>query len=140
MFAFMIERLRDETKDMDLAIDTLNRQLKGVTAQQEEASLLLHQTASQRTRSAALAHTLARHMEAARTQRSGKLARVEETLAEQHARLRAYDEREQRRLNLSSMPRVRCHHRCHVAGAASRLGAPHDLLPPTHNRAAAHAG
>lgn len=103
----MIARLRDETKDMDLAIETLNGQLKAVTAQQEVAALTLHQAASQRTRAIALAHTLTRHLDMGRVQRRAKLARVDETLAEQHARLKAYDEREQRRLNLSSMPRVR---------------------------------
>jgi len=108
MYEYMAERLRDETKDMDLAIDALGKRLKTTAAAVEESALTLHQAAAQKTRAIALVHTLSRHLEAGRAQRRAKMARVEAELSEQEARLRAYDEREQRRMNMSMMPRVRC--------------------------------
>lgn len=98
-----------------MGLEALTHELRGLTEQHETAALSLHQALAQKQRAAALVHTLTRHLEAGRATRRAKMERVEMTLAEQEARLKAYDEREKRRLNLSMMPRVRC-----VCGGVAR--------------------
>lgn len=88
-----------------MRIDQLGKQLKSQQAEQESTSLALHQSQAQKTRSVALVHTLTRHLELGRAQRAAKMSRVEMTFAGQEARLKAFDARERRRVNMSSMPR-----------------------------------
>lgn len=105
MYEHMTTRLRQETKDLDMSVDALTEELRGLTSSHETAALSLHQAAAQKQRAVALVHTLSRHLEAGRATRRTKMERVEQTLAEQETRLKAYDEREKRRLTLSMMPR-----------------------------------
>jgi hypothetical protein len=47
MYEFMADRLRDETKDMELRIETISDELKTLAKDHEEASLALHQATAQ---------------------------------------------------------------------------------------------
>jgi hypothetical protein len=109
MYDFMMNRLRDETKSMDLDIERLGKEVKSLVAEHESSALMLHQAQAQKTRAIALVHTLTRHLEVGRTQRKLKMDKMESALSEQESRLRAFEDRERKRVTLSLIPRVRCH-------------------------------
>jgi hypothetical protein len=117
MYSFMLARLREEVKGLDVGIAALSGDLKGSLSRQDAAALALHQAQAQRTRAVALVHALSRHLEVGRAQRRLKRERMEASIAGQEAKLREMDERDKKRLTMSLMPRVRA---CLRAEAALR--------------------
>lgn len=105
-YAFMLERLRSETKDLDQRVATAAAELEAQAARRAAAQMALRHAQTERTRSRALVVSLASQLEATRTLRRTKRERVEATIAEQESKLREQEERDRKRLTLSLMPRV----------------------------------
>lgn len=128
MYSFMLARLREEVKGLDVGIAALSGDLKGSLSRQDAAALALHQAQAQRTRAVALVHALSRHLEVGRAQRRLKRERMEASIAGQEAKLREMDERDKKRLTMSLMPRVRAcvcvRGRCCCGALDQRMPAP----------------